>query len=106
MNWSCVTLARDPDKRSRSCLMAWLLPAAGVPASPGMLTEPIAVGDIPDIEVSPLVARGIVVGEIPASYPRECPLRISPPTLNACLPFVQLRESPYVNSGVVSRYEL
>src|SRR5581483_10983029 len=86
--------------------MARLLPLAAVPPSPGMFVVLIAVVEIGALGASPLPARGIVVGAMPASYPSEFPLRISPPTLKACLPFVQLNESPYVQRAVVSRYEL
>src|SRR5436309_2175040 len=101
----CTRVCRDEENFSTRiqplCLVL-------VPASPGMLVVLIAVVEIGANEVSPPVARGIVVEtapEPPMSYPSEWPLRISPPSLKACLPLVQLRLSPYVHRTVVSRYE-
>src|SRR5262245_37163448 len=108
MNNACVTLASEPERKSRRFRIVALLPLALVPASPGMFVVLIAAVDIGANGVSPPTALGMVVAtapEPPISYPSECPLRISPPTLNACLAFVQLRLSPYVVKTVVSKYE-
>src|SRR5262245_26096858 len=93
----CVTLASEPERKSRRLRIAALFPLAVVPARPGMLVALIAGVEIGANGVSPPTALGIVVAtapEPPISDASECPRRISPPTLNACLPFVQLRLSP------------
>src|SRR5262249_6591800 len=104
-----VTLDSEPERKLRRLRMIALLPLMLVPARPGMLSLLIALVDIGAKDVSPPTALGIVVAtapEPPISYASECPLRISPPVLKACLPFVQLRLSPYVHKTVVSRYEV
>src|SRR5215472_10756687 len=106
MNRAWVTLVSEPDRKSRRLRITPLLPLMLVPASPGIFVVLMAIVDIGANDVSPPVALGIVVDtapEPPMSYPSEWPLRISPPALKACLPFVQLRLSPYVQRTVVSR---
>src|SRR5438128_423544 len=102
----CVTFAREPERKSRRLRMIALLPLVLVPASPGMLVLLTAVVDIGANGVSPPTGRGIVVAtapDPPISSASECPLRISPPVLKPCFPFVQLILSPYVHKTVVSR---
>src|SRR5438552_3349829 len=104
MNLSCVTLPNDPARKLSMFRIVRMFPAVVVPASPAKFAAVMAVIGAPG--ASPPMARGTVVGAMPASYPSEFPRRISPPILYACLPFDQLRLSPYVQRTVVSRYEL
>src|SRR5438128_1563040 len=109
MNRVWVTLASEPERKFSRLRMTPLFPLVLVPARPGMFVPLIAAVDIGAKGVSPPTALGIVVAtapEPPISYASEWPRRISPPALKACLPFVQLRLSPYVHRTVVSRYEV
>src|SRR2546426_3264182 len=92
----------EPARKLSRFRILTLLPAAVVPASPGMFVMLIAVADIADVARSPPIARGIAVMPMPASSPQEAPLRISPPNLKACVPFVQLSVSPYCHIAVWS----
>src|SRR5215475_8750152 len=101
-----VILLIEPDRKSRRLRIAALFPLAADPARPGMFAVLIAVVEIGANGVSPPTPLGIVVAtapEPPISSASECPRRISPPALNACLPLVQLKLSPYVQRTVVSR---
>ena len=72
MKWSCVTLASDPDEEIQKVdASPALLPLALVPPSPGIFVVLIAVVEIGALGASPLPARGMVVGAMPASYPSE-----------------------------------
>src|SRR5436309_15715579 len=100
---SWVMLVNDPERKLSRFRILALLPEADVPASPAMFVLLIAAVGMRASGGSPPAARGIAVGAMPASRPKECPLRISAPTLNACLPFVQLTESPKVHNVVSSK---
>src|SRR2546428_13104003 len=105
MKRNSVILASEPERKLRRLRMVALFPLALVPANPVIVVPLIAFVEIGAFGASPPNACGMVVGSVapPASYARELCRRISPPILNACLPFVQLRESPYVHKTVLSR---
>src|SRR5262245_6150682 len=101
-----VILLIEPARKSRRFRIAALFPLAADPARPGIFVVLIAAVEIGAKGVSPRTPLGIGVApapEPPISSASECTLRISPPSLNACLPLVQLRLSPYVQRTVVSR---
>src|SRR5262245_50338183 len=105
MKRNSVIRAIDPDRKLRRFGIVALLPLALVQASDGIVVELIAFVEIGALGASPPNACGIVVGRVapPASNASDPCLRISPPILKACFPFVQLRLSPYVHKAVRSR---
>jgi hypothetical protein len=106
MKRNSVILEIEPDRKFRRFRIVPLLPVVLVPVRPGMVVLLIAFVEIGAFGASPPNACGMVVGRVapPASSASEPCLRISAPVLNACFPFVQLSESPYVHKLVVSRY--